>query len=158
MNTVDLIQFSLGAAFDVLGAVTADLTQEQADWEPPGKASSIGTIYSHILTYVDYFVREYCIAGKRQPETAEVRPDELWMKDVQVGVPALHERAAEVRSTCEGWLATLTPKDLERKRHTTAGEMNEGQMFELFVIWHVNVHCGEISALKGCQGLQGYPW
>jgi hypothetical protein len=158
MNTVDLVQFSLGAAFDVLGAVTADLTQEQADWRPPGKASSIGTIYAHILTYVGYFVQEYCIEGKRQPETVDSRPDELRMMDVQVDVSELHERAAEVRRTCQDWLSTLTPVDLERKRHTTTGEMNEGQMFELYVIWHINAHCGEISALKGCQGLQGYPW
>jgi len=39
MDTVELVQFSLGAAFDVLGMVTADLTQEQADWRPPGVAS-----------------------------------------------------------------------------------------------------------------------
>jgi hypothetical protein len=50
MNTVELIQFTLGAAFDVLGQVTADLTQEQADWQPPGKANTIGSIYWHTLT------------------------------------------------------------------------------------------------------------
>ena len=67
MNTVELIQFTMGAAFDVLGQVTADLTQEQTDWRPPGKASSIGSIYWHTLTYVDYFVQKYCIEGERQP-------------------------------------------------------------------------------------------
>jgi len=38
MNTVELIQYSLDIAFDILGQVTADLTQEQADWKPPGVA------------------------------------------------------------------------------------------------------------------------
>ena len=158
MNTVELIQFALGAAFDVLGQVTADLTQEQADWQPPGKANTIGSIYWHTLTYVDYFVQNYCIEGKRQPETAESRPAELWMQDVQVELSELHAYADQVRSTAQNWLSTLTPADLERRRHTTVGEMNEGQMLELFVVWHINAHCGEISALKGCQGLKGYPW
>jgi len=42
MNTVELLQYSLGFAFEILGQVTADLTQEQADWAPPGAASTIG--------------------------------------------------------------------------------------------------------------------
>jgi hypothetical protein len=158
MNTVELVQFSLGAAFDVLSQVTADLTQEQADWRPPGRANTIGSIYWHTLAYVDYFVQNYCIEGKRQPETAESRPAEMWMQDVQVDLSELHTYADQVRGTAQNWLATLTTADLERRRHTTVGEMNEGQMLELFVVWHINAHCGEISALKGCQGLQGYPW
>ena len=158
MNTVELLQFSLGAAFDVLSQVSADLTQEQADWRPPGKASCIGSIYWHTLTYVDFFVQNYCIEDMRQPETAESCPAELWMRDVQVDLSELHAYADQVRSTAQNWLSTLTPADLERRRHTTVGEMNEGQMVELFIVWHINAHCGEISALKGCQGLKGYPW
>jgi len=158
MTTVDLLQFSLGAAFDILSLVTADLTQEQADWRPPGTANTIGSIYLHILTYVDHFVRNYGIEGKPQPETVESRPAELWMQDVQADLADLHGCAGQVLSTAQNWLSSLTPKDLERRTRTTAGEMNEGQAIEAFIIWHINAHCGEISALKGCQGLKGYPW
>ena len=158
MNTVEQLQFSLGFAFDVLSQVTADLTQEQADWKPPGSASSIGSVYWHTLTYVDYFVREYCIEGKRLPETVESRPDVLKMQDVQEDLADLHQFASEVRSTVQGWLSSLTPADLDRRRHTTVGELNVGQMLEIYIVWHINAHCGEISALKGCQGLQGYPF
>jgi hypothetical protein len=158
MNTVGLLHFSLGAAFDILSSVTADLTQEQADWRPPGTANTIGSIYSHILTYVDYYVRTYLVEGKPQPETVESRPAELWMQDVQVDLSELHAYAGQVRSTVLNWLSSLAPEDLGRRSLTTAGEINEGQAVELFIIWHINAHCGEISALKGCQGLQGYPW
>ena len=158
MNTTDLLQFSLGAAFDILGQVTADVTQEQADWRPPGTANTIGSIYSHILTYVDYCVRNYLIEGNPQPVTVESRPGELWMQDVQRDLSELHAYAGEVRSTAQNWLSTVPPEDLERRELTTAGEINVAQMLELFVIWHINAHCGEISALKGCQGLKGYPW
>jgi hypothetical protein len=158
MNTVELLQFSVGAAFDVLSSVTADLTQEQTDWRPPGTANTIGSIYSHILTYVDSYVRTYFIEGKTQPVTVESRPAELWMQDVQVDLSELHAYADEVCSTAQNWLSSLAPKDLERTELTTAGEINLGQAVELFIIWHINAHCGEISALKGCQGLKGYPW
>lgn len=42
MNTVELISYSLNNAFGVLDMVVADLTQEQADWTPPGIANPIG--------------------------------------------------------------------------------------------------------------------
>ena len=42
MNTVELTQYALGNAFDILGQVVADMTQEQADWIPPGCANPIG--------------------------------------------------------------------------------------------------------------------
>jgi uncharacterized damage-inducible protein DinB len=158
MNTVELLQYSLGFAFDVLSQVTADLTQDQADWRPPGTANSIRDVYWHTLTYVDYFVREYCIEGEPQPETPESRPPELWMQEVQIDLPELHQFASEVRSTAEGWLSSLTPADLDRRIRTSGGELNVGQMLEIYIVWHINAHCGEISALKGCQGLQGYPW
>jgi uncharacterized damage-inducible protein DinB len=158
MDTVELLQYSLGFAFAILKQVTAELTQEQADWSPPGTASSITAIYWHTLTYVDYFVREYCIEGKRLPETVESRPDVLKMQAVEANVSELHQFASDVESTVQGWLSSLTPADLDRRRHTTAAELNVGQMMEIYIVWHINVHCGEISALKGCQGLKGYPF
>jgi hypothetical protein len=36
--------------------------------------------------------------------------------------------------------------------------MNLAQAVQAFIVWHISAHCGEISALKGCQGLKGYPW
>ena len=158
MNTVELLQYSLGFAFDVLGQVTADLTQEQTDWTPPGTVSTIGAIYSHIITYVDYGIQNWCIEGKPHPESIESRPAELVMQDVQVDLSALHEYAGEVQSTAQDWLSSLTPADLERKIDTTIGELNLGQMLESYIVWHINAHCGEIAALKGCQGAKGYPW
>ena len=158
MNTVELLQYSLGFAFDILGAVTADLTQEQIDWQPPGTVNTIGAIYSHIITYVDFFIQNWGIEGKRQSETVEDRPEEIRMQEVQVDLSALHESAGKVRNKTQDWLSSLTPADLSRKRHTTIGELTVGQALEAYIIWHINTHCGEIAALKGCQGAKGYPW
>ena len=157
MNTVELLQYSLGLAFDILGQVTADLTQEQSDWKPPGVASSIGAIYSHTLTHADWFVQDICI-GQNFALFNELPWEKIKMQDVQVDLSALHEYAGEVQSAAQGWLASLTPADLDRKVETNIGELNQGQMLEAFIVWHINVHCGEISALKGCQGAKGYPW
>jgi hypothetical protein len=158
MNTVELTQYSLDFAFEILDQVTADLTQEQADWVPPGIAGTIGAIYSHIITYVDYFVQNYCIEEKPFPESIESRPEALKMQDVQVDLSELHELTGNVKNKTQGWLSSLTPADLARKIDTTIGELTVGQMVDVYLVWHINVHCGEISALKGCQGAKGYPW
>jgi uncharacterized damage-inducible protein DinB len=157
MNTVELTQYALSNAFDLLQQVVADLTQEQADWVPPGTASTIGAVYSHTITYVDFIVQRVCI-GQSDADFAEPPPEEIRMQQVQVDLSALHEYADQVQSAAQEWLSTLTPADLDRRRNTSAGELNLGQLLESYIIWHINVHCGEISALKGCQGLQGYPW
>jgi len=158
MNTVELLQYSFDTAFEILDAVTVDLTQEQADWRPPGVTNTIGSIYSHILTYVDIFVQDACIDGKPLPESVESRPKELWLQDVQEDITGLHERVGNVKAKVQGWLSSITPADLDIKRNTPIGELNQGQMFDVFIIWHINAHCGEIAALKGCQGAKGYPW
>jgi len=36
INTVEMINFSLGIAFDTLEELLLDLIQEHADWQPPG--------------------------------------------------------------------------------------------------------------------------
>ncbi|MBN1976861.1 MAG: hypothetical protein JW918_05620 [Anaerolineae bacterium] len=53
MNTIELTQYALGNAVGILEQVTADLTQEQADWTPPGIANPIGATYWHAISSTD---------------------------------------------------------------------------------------------------------
>jgi hypothetical protein len=173
MNTAELIQFSLGNAFGILGDVTADLTQEQADWMPPGIANPIGATYWHVISGVDHVVNKWCMdreplsaqAGWREKVLTVSAPEPehggdwlAYMQAIRVDLPVLHEYAQVVASAAREWLSSLTPEDLERRMETPVGELSLGQFLEVFVIWHVNSHCGEISALKGCQGARGYPF
>lgn len=173
MNTVELTQYALSNAFDILGQVTADLTQEQADWMPPGIANPIGALYWHTITGADDVVFKWCqgktplyqkddwqekalIVSAPEPEPGG---DYLtYMQTIRVDLPALHEYTRAVFEAIQSWLGSLAPEDLERKVETPIGELSLAQMLETFVIWHVNAHCGEISALKGCQGFRGYPF
>jgi DinB superfamily len=173
MNTVELLQFSLDNAFGILGQVTADLTQEQADWTPPGIANPIGATYWHTISGADEVVHRWC-QGKeplsasgnwreRALEVAVPEPERggdwlAYMQAIRVDLPAMHEYAQTVCAAAQEWLTSLVPDDLERKIKTPIGELNLSQMLATFVIWHVDAHCGEISALKGCLGVRGYPF
>jgi hypothetical protein len=171
MDTVDLIRYSLGNAFDILGQVTGDLTQEQADWIPPGIANPIGALYWHMVSGADYVAYKWCLgqeplsqrAGWRDkvlhasgPDAGEETVEQ--MRAFRVDLPALHDYARAVAAALQDWLSTLTSADLERKMDTPIGELNMAQLLTTFVIWHIDAHCGEISALKGCQGARGYPF
>ena len=70
MDAIELLQYSLGSAFEVLGSVTADLTQEQADWQPPGIANPIGATYWHALSGTDHIVHRWCQVQAPLTETA----------------------------------------------------------------------------------------
>lgn len=175
MNTVELVHVSLSFAFEVLEGLVSDLTQEQADWMPPGNAIPIGSLYWHIIKYVDHIVHDW---GMGQPSLrqragwqekvviASPPPDpEDPMMDlrairggVRVDLSALHDYARATARTILDWLASLTPEDMLRTVPTPIGDQTLGQVMEVFIIGHINCHSGEISALRGCQGLQGYPW
>ncbi len=173
MNTVELLQFSLGSAFGILGQVTADLTQEQADWQPPGIANPIGAMYWHTISATDDIVYRWALGQEplrqragwddRGLTVSVPEPDHggdwlAYMRTIRVDLPALHDYAKAVAETLQSWLGSLTPEDLERTIDTPIGPRTLLQVLDIFVIWHINAHCGEISALKGCQGVKGYPF
>ena len=173
MNTVEMLQFSLGNAFDILGQVTADLTQEQADWRPPGIANPIGGTYWHALSSVDHIVFKWCLDQEPLSErdgwrekvlTVSVPEPEpggdylAFMRAIRVDLPTANAYAQAVREAVQGWLGSLAPEDLDNKMETPVGELSLAQLLSTFIIWHIDAHCGEISALKGCQGSKGYPF
>ena len=173
MNTNELIQYTLGNAFGILNQVVSDLTQEQADWAPPGIANPIGATYWHAVSSTDEIVHAWIQgdAPLRQKEdwqaqvlvTSLTEPGEgedylAYMKSIRVDLGSLHAYAEAVADAVQGWLASLTPEELARKLQTPIGEHSVTQVLETFVIWHINAHCGEIAALKGCQGVKGYPF
>ncbi len=198
MKKVEMLHDSLEFAFDVLEAVTADLTQEQADWLPPGCANSIGVLYWHTIAYVDQIVHEWCmepfmdvvfeewfaarcagqyvgmgqeplrITGGWQDKVVVSFPpknpnDPYWevravREGYQLDLPALRDYARATRETLLERVASLTNEAMERSLPTPIGYYFMDLLLEVFIIGHINSHAGEISALRGCLGLQGYPW
>jgi hypothetical protein len=175
-NTVELTHYSLGFAFETFEGLVSDLTPEQAHWMPPGNAIPIGSLYWHIIKYVDHIVHDW---GMGQPSLRQregwqekvvitsppPEPDDPMLdlrairEGVSVDLPALHDYARATAQAVLDWVASLTAEDLaDRMIETRYGTFNLSQMLDSLIIWHINAHCGEISALKGCQSLKGYPW
>ncbi|MGD8397234.1 MAG: DinB family protein, partial [Anaerolineae bacterium] len=149
MNTVELLQYSLGNAFGILAQVTGDLTQEQADWQPPGIANPIGATYWHALSSADFVLHKWCLGreplsegeGWREKALAVSVPEPerggdwlSYMRAIRVDLPAVHDYAEAVDRAAQAWLCSLAPADLERKLDTPVGELGLGQLLETFVI------------------------
>jgi hypothetical protein len=173
MDTVALLQYALGNAFGILAEVTADVTQGQADWVPPGTANPIGAGYWHAVSSTDEIVRRWGMGqtplyqqdGWQEkvltvsaPEPKRGGDYQTYYRTIRVDLAALHEYAHAVAEAAQAWLCSLGTADLERRIDTPIGELALAEMVETFVIWHINAHCGEIAALKGCQGAKGYPF
>jgi hypothetical protein len=173
MNSVEMLQYSFDNSVGILGQVTADLTQEQADWLPPGIANPVGATYWHTASSVDFIVHVWCRGQQPLSETdgwrdralshAVPEPDhggdwQTYMRAIRVDLPVLHEYSRTVGAAVEDWLASLTDEDLEHTLETPVGELSLAQVLATFVVWHIDAHCGEIAALKGCQGAKGYPF
>lgn len=198
MKTADLLHSSLDFSFDMLEGLVSDLTQEQADWMPPGKANPIGSLYWHIVAYIDQLVHEWCMPPflqidfndwfEKRTQNQELKMGQTplritgqWEKKVilslhpedpgdpywkvrtsregfRADLQGMHECAHTTRKFLQGWVPSLTAEDLERVIPTPIGEYKMAELLEIFVISHINNHIGEISAIRGCQGLKGYPW
>jgi hypothetical protein len=198
MDIVGLIHDSLGFSFGVLENLVSDLTQEQADWMPPGKANPIASHYWHAIAFTDQVVHEWGMPpfleltqeewAAAKIENQDLRMGQVplrlrdgWQEKVvialhpenpadpywevrasregpRVNLLALHDYARATTESTLAWAAALELEDLERPIPTPIGDYSLGHFLEVFVVSHLDNHCGEIATLKGCLGLQGYPW
>ncbi|UCC75416.1 MAG: DinB family protein, partial [Anaerolineales bacterium] len=93
MNTVQLVHFSLSLAFEYLEQAVSDVTQEQANWLPPGKANSIGALYWHTIAYCDQLVHDWCMPPFRDITIEEWAEAKSAKRDLGMGQAPLRESA-----------------------------------------------------------------
>jgi hypothetical protein len=80
---------------------------------------------------------------------------------VQIDLPALREYTAAVFAGADAYIASLEAASLDRELDLTAnglGKQSVSWVLSALVTGHVNNMAGEISALKGTLGAQGYPF
>lgn len=173
MNTVTLIRDETKTAHDWFQGTLAGVTQEVADWQPGGQAHPIGSRYAHIVVSEDFMINSVLKGseplfatswagktGMEDPQSA-VSTTLEWAQNVKIDLAALNEYAQAVYVATDEYLAGLEESDLERIIDLT--EQNYGKWTLAayilnFVLAHVRDIMGEISALKGVYGLQGYPF
>lgn len=145
------------------------LTSDQLGWSPENKASSIGAHFVHIVTTEDFFVsmiqgKQPMMAGDYAGKIGASEPAPQgdwseWGRTVSVDMPQAMAYADAVFSASETYVGSLSDDELTEEidfSSVGAGVMTRYAALNI-VILNTYSHTGEVSILKGMQGLKGYP-
>ncbi len=171
-SAVTLLRSQYGAAHNVwLEGTMKGVTAEQAHWAPPGRALPIAAHYAHVVIGEDVLLASMvrkvtplamgAFAGKAGvSEPPPMGPWDEWGRRVQVDLDALRQYAQAVYAGTDEYLATLSDADLSQEIDLSAVGFGMQPLGNFLSIMCMNViaHTGEISVIKGLQGLQGYPF
>lgn len=155
-----------------MNSTTADLTAETASFLPPGRGASAGGHFVHHVLGEDFCVNmliqgkpslamsEFAgRAGFDKPYPADFQWGD-WGRTVNVDLDQLRVYAAAVFANTDAYLASLSDKDLDREIDLSEigwGIKTVSGLLDMFAV-DGGAHTGEISAIKGLQGLKGYPF
>ncbi len=174
MDAITSIKENFGWSHGMVEGTIEGLTSEQLHWLPAGTAHSIASTYAHMILGEDMLLNGM-IAGKpplaattwagktgvseMPPQGSEEGPGDWaeWAKKVSVDLPALAEYAKAVYANTDAYLNSLKPEELDDQIDGFMGKTSRNMMLQI-TAGHGNNHIGEISAIKGIQGLKGYPF
>lgn len=152
------------------------VTAEVAHWQPQGKALSIAAAYAHVVVSEDALLsmitkEKSLIESGWETKLGLSAPHPMmdenweknfseWTKTVKIDLSKFQEYAKAVYKRSENFCSSLNDADLTEQKVTmfmNMGEWTFGKFIVLIVINHGANLTGEISAIKGLQGLKGYP-
>ncbi len=172
MDAVSLLSQQVRSAHEIVEGTVADLTLEQAKWDPAGKAIAAGPLYAHVSAAEDFFLnmvvgRQPLAMGAYAGKTGVSEPHPMgggydeWAKRVKIDLPQLREYVQAVFKNTEDYVTGLKPEELDREVDLTnagLGKMSLGAFITVTSVIHPSNHIGEISCIKGLQGAKGYPF
>ncbi|MEM7343308.1 MAG: DinB family protein [Chloroflexota bacterium] len=146
------------------------VNEELAHYDPPGLPVSIGAQAAHVVTGIDFFLLGLA-AGKAPLLTSSFSEKSgisspppaggdwvEWASTVKVDLPAMHAYSNAVFAAVDDYLASLSDEDLyTEKEFGSAGSQTVLWAFNILIL-NTYSHVGEISCIKGMQGLKGYPF
>lgn len=172
MNAIQLLKIQLEGAHNLQESTMADVDEKSANFKNIGKAYPVGAAYVHsvmcediilatMIAKKDMVLKEGEDIGLSEPmpSFAEFDKNEAWMQNVTVDLEKFKPYAQRVYKATSEYIESLKEEDLDKEldlgdwgKHTLA------DMLSNFIILHTANVTGEISAIKGVQGLKGYPF
>ena len=175
MDGIAMLREEFKHQHGILEGTMQDVTAEQAQWSPPGRANPLGASYAHTVLGEDVMVNGLVKggapmfvtswAGKAGVSEPPPMPDQgdwdAWARKVNVDLGALRQYAQAVYQNTDEYLASLDGSGLDRDIDLSAfhlGKQTVGWFLSNMLVSHVAHHCGEIACLKGIQDAKGYPF
>lgn len=171
MEAVAYVRQDLDWGHQLIEQMMEDVTSEQLAWAPPGRANPLGATYAHAVCAEDGVVQqllrgqpmlfESTWQGRTGISEPRFHSESEWARNVTLDLPAVRQYAQAVYQNTDEYVAALEPGDLDRELDLTGqgmGVQTVGWALSAFLASHMHNMIGEISVLKGLQGVQGYPW
>ena len=146
------------------------MTDEQFNFQPGGSAYSAGSNYLRHVAELDGTISAKLtgnaplLAGTFSGSIGPVAPPQgdksEWAKSTTFDMAAVREYGNAVYQATDDYLAGLSDSDLDSTVDLSdwgRGEQPKTFLLDLFIL-DCGAHTGEISAIKGVQGLKGYPF
>lgn len=172
MDAIAGLKAQLENTHSLMDSCLDGLTPDQLHWAPPGSAHSVAATYAHIVVEEDWIVQHFLQGKPTLSEGAWAGRTGLsayppsgdwseWARSLRVDFPALQQYGQAAYAATEAYLATVRPEDLDRlltMPFPGSPQQSLHHVLTTVLIGHMNNHCGEIAAIKGTQGLKGYPF
>lgn len=172
MNGVQALQAAFEGAHRWFSGTMAGVTEDQANFVPVGVAHPIGELAAHVIHSEDGMLA--MVRGEASlwdsggwaartglPEAMVIGQDNTSARAYRADPAKLVEYTEVVFAQTDAYLASLTDGDLDGEVDLTAagmGKMPLGQLLASMLLGNTYAHTGEISAIKGLQDSQGYPF
>lgn len=166
MDVKTTLREQMDAAHGMMEAAIRDCSPETLKHKFPGSTiNSIGTIYAHTIFGEDGFLNGL-IRGQTPVYLAEGWAAKIGLEmpqggqepdhDVAFNLDTFREYAAAVYKSTGVYLESASDADLAKMVDPGFMPPTPASTFIANILaWHVASHQGEISALKGAQGLNG---
>ena len=142
-----------------------DLTDDVAHWQPPGTANNIAQLLAHMTFAEDRAIHVSIQGGVLLAEQGwgekagfSTERGAIWNKGWRLNLEPFFEYARQVHEAATSCVAGLSSADLDREAQWFNGPRSTGALLRGVIINHSLGHAGEISTLKGAQGLKGLPF
>ena len=174
MDIIFMLREQIRGAHEYLDETMADVTPEQAQWIPPGRATPIGASYIHLVQTEDAMIQ--ALRGKvmlgastwadklgaSEPQPASPWEEQVyfdWSRRVQLDMPKFREYAQAVYASTDEYVAGLSAEGLDQMPDLSTLGMSPvtlAWILTRYIAGHADNICGEVSSLKGYQGARGY--
>lgn len=164
----------LKSAHEALEGTMEGVTNEVAHFMPPGTANPIAGTFAHLVFSEDLFTHFLKktpplleTTFKDKTGASELHPMDWavaypkWLRTVKLDVPQFRKYATAVFADSEEYVASLSDEDLEKDIDISSfgmGTKKQHEFISSLITGHAYPIMGEISVLKGIQGLKGYPF
>ena len=170
MDAIDVIRHFVKDSYEWLEMTVSDVTQEQANWGPPGRANSIGATYAHLMITADAGFNSQLHGGmpimathfKGQIGLSEMPHAAGGWRDwslLRVDWERLREYGRAVEACVLRYVDSLTLAELTKPVDMSAyglGAWNGLEVYKVHGMAHPRIHGGEIACLKGMQDSPGW--